>query len=267
MDDLTIHPVVGSLPEIDAAQFAVLLDDIRANGQDRPIVLLEGMIWDGRARYRACKRLNVAPWLVPWRGDHPVRHFIKANIHRAGDPSSEERQTLIAKLWALFDPERERAARERKKAWLSRARADFEAFERRSREACEVCGQHVAFTNAHHLFPLAYQYECGIPVTEADHECVWLCPVHHRYVHAALSHGLLGIEPDLHGLARETAATADEFERNFISAEAVAIKGLRLCCRALGEPDSSSPGNRYDPPYGMFLASNCDWIRPWPRKS
>lgn len=37
----------------------------------------EGMIWDGRARYEACRSLGVRPWLVPLRRQEPfaLLHF------------------------------------------------------------------------------------------------------------------------------------------------------------------------------------------------
>lgn len=55
------HPAADVWPMMDDKQYATLLDDIRHRGQQEPITLCEGMILDGRNRYRACLELGVSP--------------------------------------------------------------------------------------------------------------------------------------------------------------------------------------------------------------
>jgi len=58
---LEVHPDCARRPEMDADAFEGLLRDIRRHGQREPIVLLDGLIYDGRARYEACLRLGLIP--------------------------------------------------------------------------------------------------------------------------------------------------------------------------------------------------------------
>jgi protein gp37 len=57
--DLKIHPLAHCLPDIPEDQFKALKEDISGLGVLYPIVLLDGMILDGRHRYRACQELGI----------------------------------------------------------------------------------------------------------------------------------------------------------------------------------------------------------------
>jgi hypothetical protein len=49
------HPLANELPLIEGDAFDFLVEDIREHGLREPIILFEGMILDGRNRYRACR--------------------------------------------------------------------------------------------------------------------------------------------------------------------------------------------------------------------
>lgn len=55
------HPAADAWPMMDDERFGELLADIQANGQREPITLCDGMILDGRNRYRACVELGIEP--------------------------------------------------------------------------------------------------------------------------------------------------------------------------------------------------------------
>lgn len=47
-----IHPVAAQFPPVESTILEAVTRDMCLNGQHLPIVLYEGMIWDGRARLR-----------------------------------------------------------------------------------------------------------------------------------------------------------------------------------------------------------------------
>lgn len=66
------HPYSEHFPLMADAQIAELAEDIRVNGQINPIWIYEGMILDGRNRYRACVMAGVKPMTQEYRGDRPL---------------------------------------------------------------------------------------------------------------------------------------------------------------------------------------------------
>lgn len=68
-----------------------------------------------------------------------------------------------------------------KSAFIALARATFVPSKRC---ACKVCGKYKSLTQAHHVTPLAIQYDIG--ATKPNHDHVWLCPTHHAAVHILL---------------------------------------------------------------------------------
>lgn len=78
----TDHPIAAVFPMMNDAELAELADDIRENGLREPIVLFEGMILDGRNRFRACERADVLPHFDDFEGGDPVRYVVSLNLHR-----------------------------------------------------------------------------------------------------------------------------------------------------------------------------------------
>ena len=63
------HPAADAFPMMDAVRLDELKADIAANGQREPITLCDGMVLDGRNRYRACIDLGVEPNVREYSGD------------------------------------------------------------------------------------------------------------------------------------------------------------------------------------------------------
>jgi hypothetical protein len=72
-------------------------------------------------------------------------------------------------------------ARRLKDAWIAAARKGFVPSRR---QPCLVCGKWRDVSQAHHVIPLARQYDKCFE--QPDHEHVWLCPTHHAIVHLLL---------------------------------------------------------------------------------
>ena len=66
---LKSHPAADAWPMMDDERYEELLADIEMNGQREPITLCDGMILDGRNRYRACVDLGIEPLTRKYAGD------------------------------------------------------------------------------------------------------------------------------------------------------------------------------------------------------
>jgi hypothetical protein len=249
MSALQTHPIAAVFPAPEGALFDALKADIRANGQYLPIILYDGMIWDGRARHRACAELGLKPWLVPLRRKSPTECYILSNYDRVGEPNSPVRKATVAVLSEASSSARRAEAYAQRNEWIRNARSEFENFVRGEREPCAVCGSHVDFVHAHHSFPLSLQFDCGIDEAVQDYQ--WLCPVHHKRVHALLSGYLLGSR-DLSFLDH----IPFEFTDEWVAIEHGARRGMELCYDALGRVPGEDKPRRYDPPYALFLTFN-----------
>jgi ParB-like chromosome segregation protein Spo0J len=95
--ELPFHPLADVFPLMEGAEFDALVPDIKANGLIEPIVMLDGMILDGRNRYRACVAADIESTFRPFTGDDPAAYVISANIHRR-HLTPEQKRDLIAKL-------------------------------------------------------------------------------------------------------------------------------------------------------------------------
>lgn len=64
------------------AEFNLLVNDIKANGQREPIIIHDGMILDGGNRYRACIEAGIEPTFMKFGGGNLVSYVLSANLHR-----------------------------------------------------------------------------------------------------------------------------------------------------------------------------------------
>ena len=69
-----------------------------------------------------------------------------------------------------------RAATGHQRAWIAAARYSFRPG---SPEPCKVCSRYLGLAEAHHIFPLASQYQLHGGARPPVHDAVWLCPTHH----------------------------------------------------------------------------------------
>ena len=76
------HPICRILPEMTPAEYAALAADVAAKGLVRAITTYEGMILDGRHRYRACLDTGVAPRFEVYEGSDPVGFVASSCTHR-----------------------------------------------------------------------------------------------------------------------------------------------------------------------------------------
>lgn len=223
-----VHPIVDALPAVPESRVAILADDIAKHGLRKPLALLDGRVWDGRARRLACALAGVKPLYWVLRREEPVAFFIENNAH-VGQPRSEQRYQILSLLLRLRDPAVLTAERHRRALWMKRARQEFRNFAPPP-QPCAVCGDHLQFVHAHHSLPLALQYDLGIE--DPDHTHDWLCPTHHKIVHVFISINLYGSRD-----GELLDHIPDRFHDEWVASEDIFHRGSGLFVKYAGVSD------------------------------
>ncbi|HNU53164.1 MAG TPA: DNA methyltransferase [Verrucomicrobiota bacterium] len=115
------HPIADRFPLLNGPRFEELVRDLQDHGLREPITLYEGMILDGRNRYRACRQLGIEPQTraLP-DGLDPWAYVWSLNGQRR-DLSADQRYLIWKRVtegsadWQS-DQERRRAEANRKRA-------------------------------------------------------------------------------------------------------------------------------------------------------
>ena len=100
------HPVVALFPLMpeNGPEFGQLTEDLRAHGLPQPIVQHEGLIVDGRNRYRACRHASVEPRFVEREGESPTAYVLSLNLQRR-HLTDGQRAMLPVDALPLFEAE------------------------------------------------------------------------------------------------------------------------------------------------------------------
>lgn len=116
MAELQVHPAADAFPMMDKERFNELKEDISKHGQQEPITICDGLILDGRNRYKAVKELALTPKTRTFTGD-PWAYVWSLNGERR-DLVGEQRY-LIWKFCheqsEVFQAEKRRIAEEANK--------------------------------------------------------------------------------------------------------------------------------------------------------
>ena len=94
------HPAALLLPEMSEQEYRELVEDIREHGQRHPIIVDEqGVILDGRHRYRAMTELALEPTMRTFQGDEhaKVALVMSENVHRR-HLTVQQRAAIAAEL-------------------------------------------------------------------------------------------------------------------------------------------------------------------------
>ena len=58
---MKFHEIADLFPLIEGDEFQLLCEDIKKEGLNHPVILLNDEILDGRNRYRACVEVGIEP--------------------------------------------------------------------------------------------------------------------------------------------------------------------------------------------------------------
>lgn len=99
-----IHPICKLLPEMTPAEYESLRKDVEKNGLLHPIVLYDGLILDGRHRYRACLDTGTEPRFETYTGNDPAGLVWSENGTRRNLSTSQ--RALVAASFLEYEKER-----------------------------------------------------------------------------------------------------------------------------------------------------------------
>ncbi len=118
------HPAADAFPMMDDDRYGELLADVRQNGQVMPITVCDGMILDGRNRYRACVELGIEPetreyigdpWAYAWSMNGARRDLeatVRALIFKRCEDGSAKWAKRLAKIAEEGNRKKSEAAKE-----------------------------------------------------------------------------------------------------------------------------------------------------------
>jgi hypothetical protein len=121
------HPAANAFPMMDDKRYHELVADIQKHGQREPITLCDGMILDGRNRYKACLELAIAPttkdfdgdpWAYVWSLNGQRRDLVQDQrylIWKHCHEHSQAWQAEKARIQAEANRKRSEAAKERER--------------------------------------------------------------------------------------------------------------------------------------------------------
>ena len=88
------HPLANLFPLLPDDESSALASDIKKNGLREPITIYQGMILDGRNRYRACRKARVTPAFKEYKGEDPIPFIVSKNLARRH--LSDSQRALLA---------------------------------------------------------------------------------------------------------------------------------------------------------------------------
>ena len=94
---MKFHEIADLFPLMDGVEFQLLCEDIKKEGLNHSVILLNNEILDGRNRYRACVEVGIEPRYEEFKGDDPLAFVLSENLHRRHLTASQ-RAALAAEV-------------------------------------------------------------------------------------------------------------------------------------------------------------------------
>lgn len=91
---MKFHEYANLFPMMAEMDLMRLAEDIKEKGQSDPVITLDGLILDGRNRFKACEFNGITPRCEEYAGDDPLGFVISHNLHRRH--LTEPQRSMIA---------------------------------------------------------------------------------------------------------------------------------------------------------------------------
>jgi len=103
-EDYSLHPLANEFPLMRGAAFDDFAVSIEQRGLLEPIVMLDGVVIDGRNRLRACLQSGVTPRFTNYEYSIPVEEFIwTVNVDRRH--LTDDQKAAASMAWEEFERE------------------------------------------------------------------------------------------------------------------------------------------------------------------
>jgi hypothetical protein len=107
-----VHPAASMFPLLEGQDYEDLRNSIEAYGLLKAIVLLDGVLLDGRNRLKACLELEIEPRVVQYTGKlDPVDYILVSNVDRRH--LTEDARSAICTKISAWRIEQRNAARQK----------------------------------------------------------------------------------------------------------------------------------------------------------
>ncbi len=131
---MPVHPACAAFPPMSVDELNGLVDDIKANGQRKPVTVREGVLVDGRHRIKACFGAGVDVRVVDYDGGPDVAKWVfSENLHRRSLDKSQ--RAMMAGRWVKHF-----AVEAKRRQGSAQACADAGGGKKASEEAAGVIG-------------------------------------------------------------------------------------------------------------------------------
>ena len=108
-DKVEVHELADAFPLTEGKEFENIKKSIMESGQQVPVIMHNGVLLDGRNRWRACLELGITVTAVGWNGSgNQDELIITLNLHRRHMTASQRAALAVKLLPALEQQAAER---------------------------------------------------------------------------------------------------------------------------------------------------------------
>lgn len=107
LEEKNWHPAANMFPLLDEGELAGLASSIQQEGLLEPIVLLDGVVLDGRNRLRACELAGVEPQFVEWDGEGSPEEWVATKNSVRRNLSQSQKAYAALHIIKTFHPTEE----------------------------------------------------------------------------------------------------------------------------------------------------------------